>query len=141
MKLRLLAFAMVVGSAAFAAEPKPFSGPVHVDPKKPVDICGLHAPSLDQVATALVEKGGVREAAGDEKFLAYEQLDFTHIWTFTRLGHAAYPAVICRELKDGAEGLEVKMEFLCGGARAACTTLYNDFQLLNAQMKASAKKP
>jgi hypothetical protein len=132
---------MVVGSVASAAEPKPLSEAVHVDPKKPVEICGLQASSLDQVANALVEKGGVREAAGDEKFLAYEQLDFTHIWTFTRLGHEAYPAVICRELKDGGEGLDVKMEFLCGGARAACSALYNDFLLLNAQMKANAKKP
>lgn len=132
---------MVVGSVVHAAEPKPLSGPVHVDPRKPVEICGLHAPSLPQVASVLVERGGVREAAGDEKFLAYEQLDFTHIWTFTRLGHEAYPAVICRELKDGEQGLEVKMEFVCGGPRAACTQLYNDFLLLNAQMKANAKKP
>ncbi len=132
---------MLVGSVASAAEPKPLSGPVHVDPKKPVDICGLHAASLTQVASALVERGGVREAAGDEKFLAYEQLDFTHIWTFTRLGHEAYPAVICRELREGEKGLEVKMEFVCGGPRDACTKLYTDFQLLNGQMKADAKKP
>lgn len=132
---------MVVGSVAYAAEPKPHSGPVHVDRTKPVDICGLHASSLDQVANALVERGGVREAAGDEKFLAYEQLDFTHIWTFTRIGHPAYPAVICRELKDSAKGLQVTMQFLCGGAVDACTALYRDFVALNDDMRRGAKKP
>lgn len=114
---------------------------LHVDRTKPVDICGLHAPSLDQVSNVLVERGGVREAAGDEKFLAYEQLDFTHIWTFTRLGHEAHPAVICRELKDGSAGLEVSMQFRCGGLQAACEALYREFQALNTQMRATAKKP
>jgi hypothetical protein len=127
----------VLGSVAIAAEP----GLVLADRTKPVEICGLKAPALDQVANALVEKGGVREAAGDEKFLAYEQLDFTHIWTFTRVGHAAHPAVVCRELKDGAAGLEVGMQFVCGGAPDACAALYRDFVELNAQMKAKAKKP
>lgn len=128
----------VLGSAALAAEP---GTNIHVDPTRPVDICGLHAPSLDQVPTVLVERGGVREAAGDEKFLAYEQLDFTHIWTFTRMGHPAYPTAICRELKDSPAGLQVNMQFLCGGDPGACATLYREFLKLNRQMKATAKKP
>lgn len=131
---------MVVGSVAHAAEPKPFHGPHYVDRKNPVDICGLHAPSLDKVPEVLVERGGVREAAGDEKFLAYEQLDFTHIWTFTRPSHEAHPVVICRELKDSAEGLVVNMQFYCGGGRAACDQLYGDFLTLNNVMKQKATK-
>lgn len=131
---------MVIGSVGIAAEPKPSHGPHHVDRAKPVDICGLHAPSLDKVPEVLVERGGVREAAGDEKFLAYEQLDFTHIWTFTRLGHEAYPTVICRELKDSEQGLVVNMQFYCGGARNACDKLYGDFLTLNDAMKITASK-
>lgn len=127
----------MLGSVAFAAEP----GLVYVDRTKPVDICGLHVPSLDQVANALVEKGGVREAAGDQRFLAYEQLDFTHIWTFTRIGHPAHPAVICRELRDGADGLAVSMHFVCGGPRLPCEALFGEFLDLNERMKAKARKP
>ena len=132
---------MVVGSVAIAAEPKPFPGPHYVDRTQAVEICGLHAPSLDKVPEALVERGGVREAAGDEKFIAYEHLDFTHIWTFTRPGHEAYPTVICRELKDSDQGLMVDMQFYCGGARAACDKLYGDFLTLNNEMKVKATKP
>jgi hypothetical protein len=127
----------LLGSAALAAEPAPF----YVDRTKPVDICGLHAPALDQVANALVERGGVREAAGNEKFVAYEHLDFTHIWTFTRPSHPAHPAVVCRELKDGGAGLAVDMQFVCGGAPDACAALYREFVHLNEEMKAKAKKP
>lgn len=141
MKVQTFAFALIVGSVAFAAESTPFSVPRYVDRTKPVDVCGLHAPSLDQVANVLVEKGGVREAAGDEKFIAYEALDRTHIWTFTRMGHLAHPAVVCRELKDGLAGLEVNMQFVCGGVRLACESLFGEFLDLNERMKAKAKKP
>jgi len=108
---------------------------------RPLEICGLKAPSLDQVANLLVEKGGVREAASDEKFIAYEQLDCTHIWTFTRLGHKAHPAAFRRELKDGGARLEVGIQFVCGGAADACAALYRGFVALNEEMKAKAKKP
>ena len=127
----------MLGSVAIAAGPCL----VYVDRTKPVEICGLKAASLDLVANALVERGGVREAAGDEKFLAYEHLDFIHIWTFTRLGHKAHPAVICRELKDGSTGLQVSMNFVCGGNRLACESLFGKFLDLNERMKANAKKP
>jgi hypothetical protein len=137
VKVQTFAFLTLLGSAAFAAEP----GLIFADRTKPVEICGLRAPSLDQTANALVERGGVREAAGDEKFVAYEQLDFTHIWTFTRLGHAAHPTAVCRELKDGSAGLEVSMQFVCGGAPEACAVLYRDFIALNEEMRAKARKP
>ena len=127
----------LLGSAAYAAEP----GFVLADPRQPLEICGLKAPSLDQVANLLVEKGGVREAAGDEKFIAYEQLDRTHIWTFTRMGHKAHPTAVCRELKDGGARLDVSMRFICGGAADACAALYRGFVALNEEMKAKAKKP
>ena len=137
MRLRLAFALTVLGSVAIAAEPSL----VFVDRTKPVEVCGLKAASLDLVANALVEHGGVREAAGNEKFLAYEQLDFTHIWTFTRLGHTAHPAVICRELKDGSTGLQVSMHFVCGGNRLACESLFGEFLDLNERMKANAKRP
>ena len=137
MKVRTPLFLILLGSAAIAAEP----GLIFADRATPVEICGLKAPSLDQMANVLVEHGGVREAAGDEKFVAYEQLDFTHIWTITRPGHGAHPTAVCRELKDGATGLEVNMQFVCGGPPAACAALYRDFVELNEQMKAKAKKP
>jgi hypothetical protein len=137
VKVYTLFLAVVLGSVAFAAEP----APLYVDRTKPVEICGLSASSLDQVANVLVEKGGVREAAGDQKFLAYESLDRTHIWTFTRLGHAAHPAVVCRELKEGAGGLEVNMQFVCGRNPAPCAALYREFVELNEQMRAKARKP
>ena len=101
----------------------------------------MHADSVDHVADVLVDRGGVREAAGDEKFLAYESLDRTHIWTFTRAGHPAHPVVICRELTDGAAGLELSMQVVCGGDRPSCAALYVEFLGLNAQIKASARKP
>jgi len=133
-----LLFALtVLGSVAIAAEP----GLVFADRTKPVEICGLKAPSLDQTANALVEHGGVREAAGDEKFVAYEKLDFTHIWTFTRPGHVAHPTAVCRELKDSGTGLKVGMQFVCGGPPEACAALYRDFIALNEEMTAKAKKP
>ena len=132
---------MVVGSVALAAEPALFSAPRYVDRALPVNICGLAAPSLDQVANVLVERGGVREAAGDQKFIAYEQLDLSHIWTFTRQDHPAHPAVICRELKDAGGRLEVNMQFVCAGPRFECESLFGEFLDLNERMKAKARKP
>jgi hypothetical protein len=129
------------GSAAFAAEPTPFSAPRYVSPELPVEVCGLSAPALDRLADVLVETGGVREAAGDEQFLAFESLDRTRIWTFTRKAHAAHPSVACRTLADGPEGLDVSMEFACAGRRPACEGLFREFLDLNAQMRAKARKP
>ncbi|MGE4062060.1 MAG: hypothetical protein AB7E79_01720 [Rhodospirillaceae bacterium] len=141
MRTKTVVIATLVGSAVIAAEPAPFSAPRYVDRAAPVTVCGLNAASLDQVANVLVEKGGVREAAGDQKFLAFESLDRTHIWTFTRLGHAAHPAVICRELKDSAAGLAIGMDFVCGGSRLECDALYGEFVDLNEAMKEKARKP
>lgn len=132
---------MAVGSAALAADPTRSSTSRYVDRAAPVEVCGLHASSIDHVAEALVEKGGVREAAGDQKFLAFESLDRTHIWTFTRPGNAAHPAVVCRELTDGETGLAIGMQFVCGGPPLACEALYGEFLDLNERMKAKARKP
>lgn len=129
---------MAAGSAAEVPGLRP--GNFFVDPLWPVEVCDLKAPSLDRVLDVLVERGGVREASTNDTYVAYERLDFTRIWTFTRPAHPAHPAVVCRNLSEGAAGLSVEMFLFCGGPPDACATLIRDFEELNAEMRATATR-
>lgn len=128
---------LVLASAAASAG---VSESLHVDPAQPVEVCGVRAAALAEIAAAVVERGGVREASVNETFAAYEQLDFTRIWTFTKPAHPAHPAVVCRDLSKGPDGLAVDMHVVCGGDIAACTQLTRDFEALKGEMKANVRE-
>jgi hypothetical protein len=110
-----------------------------VDPTKPIEICGIKAASLTEIPTAVIARGGVREASVNETFVAYEALDFTRIWTFTKFAHPAHPAAICRNLAEGPDGLSVDMHVFCGGAVTSCEKLTRDFEALKNEMKARVR--
>jgi hypothetical protein len=56
------------------------------------------------------------------------------MWSFTPEGHPAHPAAVKRTMtqKDGAWYLDMKV--LCGGTKAHCDKLVEDFKQLNERM-------
>jgi hypothetical protein len=58
-------------------------------------------------------------------------------WSFSPEGDPSYPAAVKRTLipKDGAWYMD--MAVLCGGPKAACDKLVEDFKRLNERMKES----
>jgi hypothetical protein len=56
------------------------------------------------------------------------------MWSFTPDGHPAHPAAVKRTMtrKDGAWYLDMKV--LCGGTKAHCDKLVEDFKQLNERM-------
>jgi hypothetical protein len=59
------------------------------------------------------------------------------LWSFTPSDHAAYPAVVRRQLVEDKGSISMKMTALCQASKAACDKLMEDFQALNARMAQS----
>ena len=61
-------------------------------------------------------------------------------WSFTPPGHAAYPAVVRRVIRRGAEGsTSVETSSLCEAPEAACTQLLAEFQAMNGRITQAVK--
>jgi hypothetical protein len=59
-------------------------------------------------------------------------------WSFTPASHAAYPAVVRREIKiDAYDGVFSEMTALCESPKPNCDKLIEDFKVLNDQMRQS----
>lgn len=63
------------------------------------------------------------------------------LWSFTPLGHPAYPAVLRRELKQDKDGVTyVDMGGLCEAEQAACNALMLEYQEANQKIVESLKQ-
>lgn len=56
-------------------------------------------------------------------------------WSFTPLGHPAYPAVAKRVLYQENGNWYVKMDVKCETEKTACEKFVHDFEVLNEQMR------
>ena len=61
-------------------------------------------------------------------------------WSFTPPSHAAYPAVVRRVIRRGADGsTSVETSSLCEAPEAACMQLLAEFQAMNARITQAVK--
>jgi hypothetical protein len=76
----------------------------------------------------------LREMHRNELYVALENGQDGTLWTFTRPGHPAHPAAICRRVMERRGILDIPTTIVCDGAQAACAQLQKDFEALNTRM-------
>lgn len=94
--------------------------------------------SVDEAYTALRAKAGVTFSKTGDWIIAND-IDKS-IWSFTPANHPAHPSVGRRRLlsQDGG-GYRVETKILCQAQKAACDSLYADYQLLDRRMMESLR--
>ena len=138
-----LASAMLVSTAAFAADElvKPAPTPA---PKAGPTIAAAQAFCGDPVAKAEVlfarysTAKTLKETYKSNQYIAFadDEKNPTLVYTFTVKGQPAHPAAVCRKLVKEGESAVLKMDIVCDGDEAMCTTLKNDFNVMTAKMQA-----
>lgn len=146
--IRAAAFAAFAfcAPASFAADaPAPTAAPA--EPAKPAAgptiaaagaFCGDPTAKADELLTRYSTAKGLKEVYKSEQYIAFSDDDknSTVTYTFTIKTHAAHPAAVCRKIVKEGDAMIVKMAIVCDGNADACTTLKNDFNVLNAKMQA-----
>ncbi len=64
------------------------------------------------------------------------------LWSFTPLGHDAYPAAVQRLITDAdqGQGLAIEMNIQCDATPEACQSLENLFSVMNENLVAVSKE-
>jgi hypothetical protein len=67
----------------------------------------------------------------DNQYLAVDDVRNHAVWTFTKIGHAANPAMVCRYPLQMADGRwHAQIEARCGGPKEACDAFVEAFKRL-----------
>jgi hypothetical protein len=66
----------------------------------------------------------------DAQFFAYADAQARVIWTFTKSGHPAAPAVVCRRPVQTGDRIDLQLQAHCGSPKDACDALIAAFQKL-----------
>ena len=140
-KIRTLAMAAFAlgASSSFAEESAAPAAPAAGPTKAAAEaFCGDPTAKADELFTRYSTAKGLKEVYKSDQYVAYSDDDksSTLSYTFTIKGHAAHPAAVCRKIVIEGDALTVKMVVVCDGNADACTTLKNDFNVLNAKMQA-----
>jgi hypothetical protein len=82
----------------------------------------------------------LKEVYKSNDYVAYsdDPKSSTVMYTFTRSGHPAHPAAVCRKPEKDGDNLIIKMVVVCDGEASACGKLSNDFNVMTAKMQADA---
>jgi hypothetical protein len=78
----------------------------------------------------LMRQSQGRAHAEDQQFLSFWDPDRQAMFTFTKAGLPAHPAVICRMPEERPEGVRIRIEAHCGGPKPACDALVERFRTL-----------
>lgn len=83
----------------------------------------------------LTEVDKLPEVHRDASYIALQDKETWAMWTFTREGLPAHPAVVCRRPVKNGDQITLEMVFGCKGEEKACAQLEQDFKELNARMQ------
>ncbi len=108
----------------------------HVTPASaaPSD-CTLASGDPTALFKQLTEVDKLPEVHRDASYIALQDKETWAMWTFTRDGMPAHPAVVCRRPVKNGEQITLEMVFGCKGEEKACAQLEQDFKELNARMQ------
>lgn len=110
-------------------------------PAQPADAGRIGYPSVAAALKALEARDGDGTVVThpDGWTIINEPLA-TAQWSFVPAGHAAYPAVVRRVIRRGANGtVSVDTASLCEAGEAACTQLLAEFAALNERITQAAR--
>jgi hypothetical protein len=120
MKNTLISFCAVTTLAAFSL-------PAHA-----VEICGF--PNASHAYLLDIMKGKKLKPAFETKqLLAFSDQPQKATWSFTRVGHPAHPAVICKQQVVNGKAVSNRIDVLCNSNKAACDDMLKEFQALKIQ--------
>lgn len=119
-----------------AAEPKAETGELAEAGKTAVSQCA----ETENMAPAdlmkiLTEERKFPEIHKDGSYVAIQDKKTLAMWTFTRDGQAAHPAVVCRVMLRDGDSITMDMVIKCDGPEKACAQLKYDFTMLNRRMQ------
>ncbi len=97
--------------------------------------CALASGDPTALFKQLTEVDKLPEVHRDASYIALQDKETWAMWTFTREGMPAHPAVVCRRPVKNGEQITLEMVFGCKGEEKACAQLEQDFKELNARMQ------
>jgi hypothetical protein len=96
-------------------------------PAQTVSLCGREAQSLPALMTDLMRGSNGRPHFENAEFIALADQPSGALFTFTKRGHPAHPAVVCRRPQQTATGFAIETQASCGADKAACDALVASF--------------
>jgi hypothetical protein len=99
------------------------------------ELCGRNVISLQSLHDELSRDRVIDPAGGNAQFVAFADRRTQTLWTFTKAGHPADPAVVCRRPLQRGDRIELEMQVRCGGPKAACDALVASFKGLNDRLR------
>jgi hypothetical protein len=102
------------------------------------ELCGKTVADVPALIAALSAPRDDRVSEDPAYIAVQDKVELT-LWTVTKQGNPAHPAVVCRKPfeKDGA--VLINMQATCGGPKEACDKMMAQFTALNEQMKNDIK--
>jgi hypothetical protein len=91
--------------------------------------CNMGNMNPSNVVVLLLQNHNNHIILDSDQYLAIHDLEQGSVWTFTKIGHPAHPAMICRypiKLADGKWHTQIEVH--CGGPKDACDTLVQQFR-------------
>jgi hypothetical protein len=104
-------------------------------PADAAEICDRTMASPGQLLDTLRNEPGIQLIHEDDLYMAFAEKSHSIVWTFTRPGHPAHPAVVCRRPVEQGAAVAIEMRVVCGGPKDACDRLVADFEELNKRMR------
>lgn len=124
---RMCTFALVAGVVAM--------GLAHsVTPASAIP-CSRAADDPVALFKELTDVAKLTEVHRDASYIALQDKKTWAMWTFTREGQAAHPAVVCRRPVVNNKEITLEMVVGCKGEEKACAVLKQEFSELNARMQ------
>lgn len=98
---------------------------------EPFRLCGRESNSLPALMVDLMRLAEGLPHHEDTQFLALSDRQAGVMFTFTKPGHPAHPAVVCRRPQQNtAGGFSIQIESRCGAEKSACDALVESFRRL-----------
>jgi hypothetical protein len=101
------------------------TGPLQAAP-----LCGREVASLQALQDELANNPQVERVLDNDQYAAYADQGARTVWTFTKPGHPAAPAVVCRRPVQNGNQISVQLQAGCGGPKEACDAMIAAFQAL-----------
>ena len=103
------------------------------------ELCGRNVVSVPALHNELMTDVTTQGLGGNSQFVALADQRGQTVWTFTKAGHPAHPAVVCRRPVQRANQIDLQMQMMCGGTKPACDALVESFKGLNDRVQQELK--
>ena len=101
---------------------------------KPGKLCGVMVGSAQDQFELLKSQAGPGEIFDAGDVINIQQNNFERMWTFTKPGHPAYPAVVCSWPRQRDGKFDMGMDGRCGIDPDACIAFFTDRKRRNAEL-------